>query len=116
MNRKKGNELLKIYGNPAMKINKTILTFARQKKEDIINIEQMKNEKLINEWKGLCVVNYFYDCVSLNELQRISLIELEMQGRKIDLKLLKEWYEKGMEEKEQREIIEEEQYNKEKGA
>ena len=64
----------------------------------------MKNQDLIDEWKSLVWINDIYGQVSLNELQRIDLIEAEMDIRTgINKDELKAWYD---ENKEKIEIIE----------
>lgn len=72
-----------------------VLRFTRQTMEDVEEIEKMDDESLINEWKSLVWMNYIYGQVSVNELQRISLIEYEMSERdSIDMDALMEWYDK----------------------
>ena len=115
MDRVKALELLQVYGRPCFKTNGgNLFSFARQSIQDIEEIEKMTTEELIDNWKGLCTVNHFYSCVSLNELQRIDLLELEMDCRTdINYEELKEWYNSGIEEAKKREQIEEEEYKKE---
>lgn len=93
MDRKKAQEILKAYGRPSLKVDETNLVFARQTEEDLSEIESKTNEELIEHWKSLVWVNEIYGLVSLNEMQRISLIELEMDCRKIESEPLKSWYE-----------------------
>ena len=95
MDRVKAQEILKSYGKPTFKVNNnTKLSFSRQTEDDLINIESLSNEELIEGWKSLVWINEIYGQVSLNELQRISLIELEMDSRKIESEPLISWYEK----------------------
>lgn len=94
MNKIKAQEILKAYGRPMFKKGSTIISFARQTYECLVEIESKTNEELIEEWKSLVWLNEIYGQVSLNEMQRISLIELEMDSRKIDFEPLKSWYEK----------------------
>jgi len=105
MNRQKADELFKLYGRPAFvpKDGKgTAIVFARQSSKDITEIEKMTDKKLIEEWKGLVWMNHIYGQISLNELQRIDLIELEMNERKgINNEELKDWFDKA-EEKQQK--------------
>ena len=53
----------------------------------------MERPELIEHWKSLVWINNIYGQVSLNEMQRISLIELEMDYRKIESEPLNSWYE-----------------------
>ena len=93
MNREKAQEILKAYGRPAFKVGETNWVFARQTEESLSEIESKTNEELIEHWKSLVWMNQIYGQVSLNEMQRISLIELEMEDRKIPSEPLKSWYE-----------------------
>ena len=93
MNKEKAQEVLKTYGKPAFKVGDTNLIFARQTDEDLNEIESKNDEELIEEWKSLVLMNEIHGQVSLNEMQRISLIELEMDERKIPTEPLKSWYE-----------------------
>lgn len=99
MNREKANELLNDYGKPAVVIGKTLLKFARQQESDITEIESKSDEELISEWKGLSWMNCIYGQVSVNDLQRIALIELEMDTRtSINKEELCNWFKKADEE------------------
>jgi len=96
MNREKANKLLGIF-NEGSSIgttsNGTKLVFARQSIKDVEQIEKATDKKLINEWKSLCVINHFIGQVSLNEMERISLIELEMDDRdNINKEELTDWF------------------------
>lgn len=93
MDREKAQEILKAYGRSSFKVGETNLVFARQTEESLAEIESKTNEELIEHWKSLVWVNEIYGQVSLNEMQRISLIELEMDCRKIEFEPLKSWYE-----------------------
>ncbi len=93
MNRVKAQEILKAYGRPMFKARNANVSFARQTDEHLVEIESKTNEELIEQWKSLVWMNEIYSQVSLNEMQRISLIELEMESRKIDSEPLKSWYE-----------------------
>ena len=76
------------------KVGKTTVTFARQGEEQIALIEAKTDEELIEEWKSLVFLNNIFGQVSLNDLQRIDLIELEMENREdLDTCSLEDWYE-----------------------
>jgi len=55
--------------------------FTRQSLEDVKAIEEMKTEDLCKEWKGLDYVNHIRGNVSINDLMRMELIELELESR-----------------------------------
>ena len=93
MDRVIAQEILNGYGNPSVKVGDTNLVFARQTAESLDDIEVKTDEELIDEWKGLIWINEIYGQVSLNDMQRINLIELEMDDRKIESEPLKSWYE-----------------------
>ena len=93
MERKKAQEILKAYGRPTFKVGETNLVLLRQTEENLREIESKTNEELIENWKNLIWINEIYGQVSLNDMQRISLIELEMDCRKIEFEPLKSWYE-----------------------
>ena len=93
MDREKAQDILKAYGRPSFKVGETNLVFARQTEDNLSEIESKTNEELIEHWKSLVWINEIYGQVSLNEMQRISLIELEMDYRKIESEPLKSWYE-----------------------
>jgi len=93
MDRVIAQEILNGYGNPSVKVGDTNLVFARQTAESLDDIEVKTDEELIDEWKGLVWINEIYGQVSLNDMQRINLIELEMDDRKIESEPLKSWYE-----------------------
>tara|TARA_R110000851_G_scaffold94234_2_gene204968 strand:+ start:471 stop:794 length:324 start_codon:yes stop_codon:yes gene_type:complete len=93
MDRVIAQEILNGYGNPSVKVGDTNLVFARQTAESLDDIEAKTDEELIDEWKGLVWINEIYGQVSLNDMQRINLIELEMDDRKIESEPLKSWYE-----------------------
>lgn len=97
MDRKKAKKLFKLYGRPAFKVKgkKTVLVFARQDMKDAEEIERLTDKELKSEWKSLVWMNLIYGQVSLNDMQRIDLIELEMDTRKkIKPEKLREWFEK----------------------
>lgn len=93
MDREKAQEILKAYGRPSFKIGETNLVFVRQTEESLSEIESKTDEELIGQWKSLVWINNIYGQVSLNEMQRISLIELEMDERGIPPEPLQSWYE-----------------------
>ena len=93
MDRVIAQEILNGYGNPSVKVGDTNQVFARQTAESLDDIEAKTDEELIDEWKGLVWINEIYGQVSLNDMQRINLIELEMDDRKIESEPLKSWYE-----------------------
>lgn len=99
MDRKIALEVLKSYGRPVLctKTNK-VIAFARQDFSDVEDIEKMTDEELIEEWKSLVWINEIYGQVDLNEMQRITLINLEMDVRlKIDVEDLEQWFEEASE-------------------
>ena len=109
MDKEKANKLLELYGRPVITIKDTEkkLIFARQSSKDIIEIEKMSTNKLIKEWKGLVWTNHIYGQVDLNELQRIDLIELEMDSRKnINNDKLKLWFEDAEKKQQEQENME----------
>jgi len=93
MDREKAQQILKFYGSPNFKIGNTNVVLSRQTEKDLSEIESKTNDELIEHWKSLVWMNEIYGQVSLNEMQRISLIELEMDDRKISSEPLKTWYE-----------------------
>jgi len=98
------NKILKVYETPVIRTKRVVIAFARQTLKDVKEIEEMKNQDLIDEWTSLVWINDIYGQVSLNELQRIDLIEAEMDIRTgINKDELKAWYD---ENKEKIEIIE----------
>lgn len=92
MNRVKAQEILKAYGRPTFKVGNTNLTFSRQTEENLAEIEAYTEVELVTQWKSLVWMNEIYGQVSLNELQRLSLLELEMSEREIPFDELQEWY------------------------
>lgn len=100
MNKQGSERILEVYGRPVLKTkNGTNIIFARQGKEDVNEIEEMSDKDLIQDWKGLIYCNDILGCVSLGDLQRIDLLELEMSDRiTIDTKKLKVWYNQAKEE------------------
>jgi hypothetical protein len=98
MNREKAGLILQAYGKPQVKVKEAVILFSRQNEEDITEIEQMSDADLISQWKSLVFVNEILGQVSLNELQRINLIELEFIDREnIKQEDLKNWFDTAME-------------------
>lgn len=94
MNRQKAQEVLHAYGRPQFKTHDTIITFSRQTEKNLEEIENKTDEELVANWKSLVFINEIYGQVSLNDLQRITLIELEFEERKnIKPDDLKTWFE-----------------------
>lgn len=91
MNKETAMNVLKAYGKPTIKTATTVLVLARQDESCITQIESATDEELITEYKSLVWMNYIYNQVSLNELQRIDLIDLEIEERKLE-DGLKEWF------------------------
>ena len=81
MDRKKATKVLEAYGKPNFKSGNNVISFARQNEQDISSIEVISDKELIKEWKRLVWINEIYGQVSLNDLQRINLLELEMDDR-----------------------------------
>lgn len=97
MDRQKANRVLRIHGSGRMKIKNSnkIVLLARQTEQDIIELEQSTDEELMERWKSLVFINIIYGCTSINELQQIELIELEIDSREqISMDELNDWYEK----------------------
>jgi len=113
MDRKKANKVLGIYEEKPIGVTKkgTILSFARQHIGDVEEIEKMCGEDLIKEWKSLTYMNYIYSCVSLNEIERITLLELEMETREdINKEELSKWYKEAETKHKEQELKEEAKY------
>lgn len=93
MNREKAKEIFTAYGRPQFKIGQATLSFSRQTEENLKEIESKTDEELIDHWKNLVFMNEVYGQVSLNDMQRIDLIELEFQERpQINIEELKIWF------------------------
>ena len=92
MNRDIASNVLNAYGNPQIVTEGGIISFARQTEEDLQEIESKTDDELISQWKTLVFLNEIVGHVSLNDLQRISLIELEFEEREsIDIHDLESW-------------------------
>lgn len=99
MNREIAKRILTAYGNPIIETPKATITFSRQTTSDIEKIEKMPDDELVQNWKNLVYMNHIYGHVSLNDLQRIDLIELEIDDRKdIVQDELNDWFDKKEEE------------------
>jgi len=122
MDKKTKEKILEVYGSPAIKIkgkdNKPVfLTFARQTQDDVNEIEKMTNKELVDRWKSLVWMNDIFGQVSLNDLQRICLIEAEMDTREsINKDELKAWYDEKIKEHEAEEEMAEKERNSENGV
>lgn len=93
MNTELANNVIEIYGEPTFQVSNTPISFARQKKENIVEIEAMSDEDLIAEYKSMVWLNYIYGQVSVNDLQRIDLLDLEISSREsIKSEDLEAWY------------------------
>ena len=100
MDKDKANKILDVYGRPGFKCGNTMVSFARQNNSSIAEIEKLNDEQLESEWKALSFINHIYGQVSLNELQRIDLLELEMSCRdsfKSKKDKLSNWFENELE-------------------
>jgi hypothetical protein len=94
MDKEKAQEILVAFGRPQFKTENGVISFSRQTEKDLEEIENKSNEELVEHWKSLVYINEIYGQVSLNEMQRISLIELEFDERKnINTIELKNWFE-----------------------
>ena len=95
MNKESAQKILTAYGSPRLQNAEgtVIVTFSRQTSSSITEIEKMDNEQLITRYKSLVWMNFIYGQVSLGDLQRIDLMDLEIDERKLD-EGLSEWYEK----------------------
>lgn len=99
MNREIAKSILEGYGKPKFNVGKTTVTFARQDEKNLAEIEAKTDEELVDNWKSLVWLNCVYNQVSLNDLQRIDLIELEIDSRKsINKDALNTWLENAIEE------------------
>ena len=107
MDKEIAKRILKVYGNPSFKVGNTNITFSRQDLNAVEEIEKLTDEELISQWKSYVFINEIYGQVSLGEMQRIDLLELELDERKIDDKPLKEWYDKIKSEFEENEDLNE---------
>ena len=94
MNTELANNVIQAFGEPSFLVNNTHISYARQSKEDVVEIQAMSDEDIVNEYKSLVWLNYIYGQVSVNELQRISLLDLEIETREnISTEELESWFE-----------------------
>ena len=96
MDRKVAQEVLGIYGHPKVVTDNGGFSFSRQNIEDVKELEEMSDEDLIGHYKSLVFMNYIYGGVSLSELQRIDLMDLELSERNIG-QGLEEWFQEALE-------------------
>ena len=97
------------------KAEKLLGLFARQSWGDVEEIEKLPTDELVQNWKNLTWLNCIYGQVSLNEMERISLLELEMDTRKdIDKEELDKWYIKSEQKQKEWEKEEIKKYEEEK--
>ena len=105
MNREKLSEFFKVWNNGTeFKVGKTKIKFARQDMSDVEEIEKMSNKNLISEWKSLVHINEILGQVSMNEMQRIILLEMEICARDIDKEELTQWYKRTREAEEESDL------------
>ena len=96
MNR--GVQILEGFKTTPIRISQdSTIQFARQDETDIEGIEKLTTPELIKEFKNLVWLNEIYGQVSINEMQRITLLELEMDEREVFTEefnqQLEKWYE-----------------------
>lgn len=77
------------------------IQFARQTIKDLKEIEETGRKELVEELKSLVWINNIYGQISLNDLERIQLIEMELTDRNIDWKPITKWYEQAKKKFEQ---------------
>lgn len=98
MNTELANNIIEVYGKPAFQVSDTLISFTRQKEQDIVEIEAMSDEDLIAEYKAMVWLNYIYGQVSINDLQRIDLFDLEISSREsIKSEDLRAWHKEAKE-------------------
>lgn len=106
MDRQKAQKLLDLFneGSYIGHTGKTHLYFARQSMQDVEDIEAMSDDELIQQWKGLVQINCIIGQVSLNEMEKINLIEMEMDEREnISADELRQWFNEAKESYEKQE-------------
>ena len=105
MDKEKAQEVLSVFGRPQVKTKNAVITFSRQSEEDIKQIESKTDDELVIMWKSFNYMNYVIGQVSLNEIQRISLIELEINERKnISQDDLESWLEEQLKKNDERDF------------
>lgn len=93
MDREKAREILQMYGQPVIHFFEQSLALARQTEKEIKMYEAMSDDELVNTWKELTSIIYVEQQVSLNDLQALDLVSLEIDGREnIDVAELRQWY------------------------
>ncbi len=93
MNRDKANLIFEAYGKLKLKAGNVNISFSRQTEDDIEGIESKTDDELIHSWKDLVYLNEIAGHVSLNDLQRVALIELEFDEREsVNQDDLRKWY------------------------
>lgn len=115
MNREKADKLFKVYKTGPIKLkNGKQIQFARQTPKVVEEIEAYSDKELVESWKSLVFINHIYGLVCLGEMQKIDLLELEMEERpNIQPKELKDWFDNQMKKQEESEKIEIEKYENE---
>ena len=94
MDNKKAKDILEAFGNPAVQVGDKTILLARQSESDVKAIEDMTDDELIAEWKSLCWLNFIYGQTSVGEIQRICLMDVEIDSRpSINQEELKSWFE-----------------------
>lgn len=68
------------------------ICFARADQSDVAHYEAMPTDKLIEAWKSLIWIVDIYGQVSVSDIQCLSLMEMEMESRKVDPEPLRKWY------------------------
>ena len=81
MDRDLAHQILEAYGRPVIQTGGKTISFSRQSSDNIREIEALSDEELISKWKSLVFVNLIYGQVSLNDMQRIDLMDLEIHSR-----------------------------------
>lgn len=105
MDRKKARVIFLAYGRPQIKVKDTTVSFSRQTEEDLEDIEGKTDNELVEHWKALVFMNEIIGQVSLNDMQRINLIELEFEERDgINAEELKAWFEKQQSEFDEKDV------------
>jgi len=81
MNREQAKRIFESFGRPALVTpdGKPILFFARQTWPDVEEIEKMDNDRLVQHRKNMAYAGAY--SISMNDLQRASLLDLEIQER-----------------------------------
>ena len=86
MNRKKAEEFLSIGQEDSIigtTPKGTTLVFARAGNRDIERIESMSDDELVRQFKSLDYVLFEYGQVSIYDLEVYTLMEMEIENRKL---------------------------------